>query len=215
MSSRWAASTSASSPCSVFPDPEKGADRPCGPEKHRRGSSSPRRMGPSVPGPPARSSQPLAIPSRFPASVPISMFNQLRKKSLARLRSVKSCWEGRGNIFHWRCFVTSPRRASCRSPARSSARPSRAGIYVCSLTSAARLSMPSDEFRASITSLKVGEKFDPRGLVDTLVRGGYERTGQTCQVGEFSVRGSLIDIFSPALQYPVRLDSYRWRCVYL
>lgn len=92
---------------------------------------------------------------------------------------------------------------------------SRAGIYVCSLTSAARLCMPSDEFRASITSLKVGEKFDPRGLVDTLVRGGYERTGQTCQVGEFSVRGSLIDIFSPALQYPVRLYSYRWRCVYL
>jgi len=26
--SRWAASTSTSSPCSVFPDPEKGADRP-------------------------------------------------------------------------------------------------------------------------------------------------------------------------------------------
>ncbi len=56
--------------------------------------------------------------------------------------------------------------------------------------------------------LQVGTDRDPSELVADLVELGYRREYQTESRGEFSVRGSIVDIFDPASDRPVRVDFF-------
>jgi transcription-repair coupling factor (superfamily II helicase) len=52
------------------------------------------------------------------------------------------------------------------------------------------------------------EETDQEELSKRLVEGGYEHVSLVQTFGEFSIRGSIIDIFSPGFEYPVRLDFF-------
>lgn len=54
--------------------------------------------------------------------------------------------------------------------------------------------------------LKVGDEINANELIRKLVENGYERTHITYQIGEFSVRGEVIDIFPSCHDKPIRIN---------
>jgi transcription-repair coupling factor (superfamily II helicase) len=61
-------------------------------------------------------------------------------------------------------------------------------------------------FSASLARISPGERLDLEGLIDALSEAGYQRVPQVEEVGDFSVRGGIVDIFSPAHKEPFRLE---------
>ena len=53
-----------------------------------------------------------------------------------------------------------------------------------------------------------GETLDTERLIARLVAGGYTRTVITEEPGDFSVRGGIIDVFSPLYDEPVRIEMF-------
>lgn len=53
-----------------------------------------------------------------------------------------------------------------------------------------------------------GEKVNREAFVMDLIRLGYERVGQVEERGEFSVKGAVIDLFSPQYLYPARIEFF-------
>jgi len=60
--------------------------------------------------------------------------------------------------------------------------------------------------RAELRTVKVGDTLDRDGLARDLARLGYERTDLVDNVGQFSVRGGIIDVFAASAAMPVRIE---------
>lgn len=56
--------------------------------------------------------------------------------------------------------------------------------------------------------LRKGESTDISALQDVLVEFGFQRTDYVYEPGQFAVRGSIVDIYSFASEYPYRLDFF-------
>ncbi len=56
--------------------------------------------------------------------------------------------------------------------------------------------------------LKVGERLDLNRLADRLLAAGYTRCGQVEGVGQFALRGGILDVFSPLMDQPVRCEFF-------
>lgn len=56
--------------------------------------------------------------------------------------------------------------------------------------------------------LKRDEDFPPEDLIEKLVSSGYVREEPLKNVGEFSVRGGIVDVWSPTAENPVRLEFF-------
>ncbi len=86
-----------------------------------------------------------------------------------------------------------------------------AGEAVAVVTTPAALSLPllpPAEFRARTFVLAVGESVDRDTLVEHLDRAGYERVDAVAEVGQWSLRGGIVDVFSPAHSRPVRAELF-------
>jgi len=69
--------------------------------------------------------------------------------------------------------------------------------------------LPPREFiRRSLRQVAPGQRIDRASLIERLTQAGFLRTGTVMEPGEFAVRGSLIDVFPPGRQSPVRLDFF-------
>ncbi len=53
-----------------------------------------------------------------------------------------------------------------------------------------------------------GNRVDMNDLIRRLELNGFDRTGTVRDVGEFAVRGGILDIFAPGAEEPVRLDFF-------
>jgi transcription-repair coupling factor (superfamily II helicase) len=53
-----------------------------------------------------------------------------------------------------------------------------------------------------------GNRIDMNDLARRLEMNGFERTGTVRDVGEFAVRGGIVDIFAPGAEEPLRLDFF-------
>ena len=62
------------------------------------------------------------------------------------------------------------------------------------------------EFRARTGRLAVGESLPREDLLVLLDWAGYERVDTVVEVGQWSLRGGIVDIFSPAHEGPVRAE---------
>jgi transcription-repair coupling factor (superfamily II helicase) len=62
--------------------------------------------------------------------------------------------------------------------------------------------------RGQLLSIAVGEAIDREALVEHLAAAGYERVETVGEVGQWSVRGGIVDVFSPARPTPVRLELF-------
>ncbi len=65
--------------------------------------------------------------------------------------------------------------------------------------------VPGDILKAFSELVMVGEEVERQGLLDWLLDTGYERVARVVLPGHFSVRGEIVDIFSPGFDYPVRI----------
>lgn len=67
---------------------------------------------------------------------------------------------------------------------------------------------PKNVFAKRIIKLKVGEEMERDELVAALTLNGYENVPQVMEKGEFSVRGDIVDIYSPSYTEPVRISFF-------
>ncbi|OLB96405.1 MAG: transcription-repair coupling factor [Candidatus Rokubacteria bacterium 13_1_40CM_68_15] len=63
-------------------------------------------------------------------------------------------------------------------------------------------------FRAATLRFTTGDSLDRELLVEALDKAGYERTETVVEVGQWSVRGGIVDVFSPAQAAPARLEFF-------
>ncbi len=68
--------------------------------------------------------------------------------------------------------------------------------------------VPKDIFENNIITLKTGEEFDFNKLSDALVYLGYTRVSAVEAKGQFSLRGSIADVFPPSSNVPFRVEFW-------
>jgi transcription-repair coupling factor (superfamily II helicase) len=67
---------------------------------------------------------------------------------------------------------------------------------------------PPESFKRRTFTLTVGESSDREILIELLEAAGYERVETVMEVGQWSLRGGIVDIFSPTHDRPVRAEFF-------
>jgi transcription-repair coupling factor (superfamily II helicase) len=83
-----------------------------------------------------------------------------------------------------------------------------ARILLTSLGALAERTISPDQLKASSITLRAGEEMPPELIVDLLIAAGYVRQEPVGAVGEFSLRGGILDVFSPAHDAPHRIEFF-------
>ena len=81
-------------------------------------------------------------------------------------------------------------------------------IVVTNLHGAIKYEMPRSVWEYSLFSIKEGTTIEIDDLLNRLIRIGYEPVYTITKTGEFSRRGSIVDIFPLGYDKPVRLDFF-------
>jgi len=82
-------------------------------------------------------------------------------------------------------------------------------LVVVATPSALATPLPSRaEFAARTLRLGVRDSLDRELLLEALERAGYERVDTVVEVGQWSVRGGIVDIFPPSHATPARLEFF-------
>ena len=68
--------------------------------------------------------------------------------------------------------------------------------------------LPKELLVSSAVTLRVGERLDLKTMTDRLISGGYTRCEQVEGVGQFALRGGILDVFSPLMEQPVRCELF-------
>jgi len=84
----------------------------------------------------------------------------------------------------------------------------RAPITVLPAASALLRIHPADFYRQLALTLRVGDEVPLEEIISHLESIGYERREPVEMVGEYSVRGGIVDVFSPESAKPVRMDLF-------
>ncbi len=82
------------------------------------------------------------------------------------------------------------------------------GITLCTVDSLMRKVPSKDFFLKKGLELHTGEDYPFEDIINTLVQYGYTREARVDAFGHFSVKGSIIDVFLPSMDNPVRLDFF-------
>src|SRR5580698_73828 len=67
---------------------------------------------------------------------------------------------------------------------------------------------PRDYYRALTLHLKIGEEYMPDMLVEHLLSVGYTKVDVVEMPGQVTLRGGILDVFSPEMDRPVRIDFF-------
>lgn len=81
-------------------------------------------------------------------------------------------------------------------------------IVLANAESAIQKTPPREEFEKSRVTLVINDTVKPEELISRLVSFGYERVDHVDNLGQFSVRGGIIDIFPVNLPQPVRMELF-------
>lgn len=81
-------------------------------------------------------------------------------------------------------------------------------VVVTNVHGAIRYELPRNVWESSIFTLKKGLNIEITDLLSKLVRLGYEATFTISKTGEFSKRGSIVDIFPLGYDEPIRIDFF-------
>ncbi|MBF8250853.1 MAG: transcription-repair coupling factor, partial [Deltaproteobacteria bacterium] len=79
-------------------------------------------------------------------------------------------------------------------------------IIVAPVSALMQMVPPRDFLNSSMDYLESGEETDLESLVERLSKGGYSRVSMVQEMGEWSRRGGIIDIFPPSSLSPVRIE---------
>ena len=81
-------------------------------------------------------------------------------------------------------------------------------IFVTSARSLMTRTMPRRDFLKACRKLASGQPVQPDALLRSWAETGYQRVNTVLEPGQFSRRGGLMDIWTPAVPLPVRLDFF-------
>ncbi len=96
---------------------------------------------------------------------------------------------GRMTALHRLCTSPSPR------------------VIVLGLDALIRKVVPKTIFENKSFSLEIGQDIDRDRIVASLAAAGYSRAPLVEDAGDFSVRGFIIDVYSPLYPYPTRIEQ--------
>ncbi len=82
------------------------------------------------------------------------------------------------------------------------------GIVVASVEAALQYTIPPGTYEYNTIKLTRGASADIKALAERFSRAGYERRNQVDGPCQFSVRGGILDFFSPQAQSPVRIEFW-------
>ncbi len=82
------------------------------------------------------------------------------------------------------------------------------GVVVTTLDGLMDRLLPLKQLENQVAVVKVGQELDLDGWKERLAQMGYERTGQVDGMGQFSVRGGILDIFPLTMEQPVRIELW-------
>lgn len=83
-----------------------------------------------------------------------------------------------------------------------------ARILLTSIGALTARTISPELLRAGSIALKSGEEMPPELIVDLMIAAGYVRQEPVGSVGEFSLRGGILDVFSPAHDAPHRIEFF-------
>ncbi|WP_367296485.1 transcription-repair coupling factor [Levilactobacillus yonginensis] len=104
--------------------------------------------------------------------------------------------------------TSSPEYRSARIDALRALQSDRPVVVVTALSGLRRFLPGPDNFAGARFTVKVGADFDLEKLQQRLFGMGYAHQKLVAAPGDFAVRGSIVDIYPLAADYPVRLDFF-------
>ena len=81
-------------------------------------------------------------------------------------------------------------------------------LLVCTAEGLLQKTAPAQRLRDSAITLEVGGRWDLSDLTLRLASAGYSRCDQVEGVGQFALRGGILDVFSPLMEEPVRCEFF-------
>ena len=83
----------------------------------------------------------------------------------------------------------------------------KAPILLATVDGLMQRTLPPDALRGAVTDISLGDRFDLNALSKKLVESGYTRAETVEGVGQFALRGGILDVWSP-LSAPVRVEFF-------
>lgn len=81
-------------------------------------------------------------------------------------------------------------------------------VVISCMDAAAQYTIPKDVLKKASVSLHSGDSVKLQDLIQSLILLGYERTEQVEGVGQFAVRGGILDLFMTDCDAPVRIEFW-------
>lgn len=81
-------------------------------------------------------------------------------------------------------------------------------VVVTSVDAILQYTAERHEFKSRVIEFELGKQFDLEELIKQLVEMGYCREDIVEGAGQFSIRGGIVDIFSPNYENPVRIEFF-------
>ncbi|WP_130870044.1 transcription-repair coupling factor [Intestinimonas massiliensis (ex Afouda et al. 2020)] len=81
-------------------------------------------------------------------------------------------------------------------------------LLVCTVEAVLQRTIPKTLLTQAAQVVRMGESHDLNELTETLSAAGYTRCEQVEGVGQFALRGGILDFFSPAHPKPVRVEFF-------
>lgn len=81
-------------------------------------------------------------------------------------------------------------------------------IYIASIESLMMPILSKDRFENSVINFQIGEELDREDLIQKLELIHYERVERVEEKGQYSIRGGIIDIYSPQNDHPYRIELF-------
>lgn len=81
-------------------------------------------------------------------------------------------------------------------------------IVIAPVSAAIKKITPHNVFEEKVIKITLGEEIDVEEVKQSLMQMGYERMGVVESRGEYSIRGGIIDIYTPDGEYPYRIELF-------
>ena len=81
-------------------------------------------------------------------------------------------------------------------------------IVLLSIDSVIQKTVPIQEILEKSFSLEINQKVILSNLIEWLEKMGYSRQTNVYSIGEYALRGGILDVFAPEIKYPIRLDFF-------
>ncbi len=81
-------------------------------------------------------------------------------------------------------------------------------VVVTTVSAMLQKLVPKKEIRDFAELVMLGEELDRDNLIKKMISGGYVRSSFVEEPGDFSVRGGIVDVFSPNYPDPIRIELF-------